>query len=116
MAAPARCGRGPDPRLHCRPRLRCPLGDDPSHAGDDDALLEIFATRFNRPHATAEEGRTDFLKAIRAECVVGESVRLPLLSFSSQGEPEWVAFLAAMVDAAFRMIDDDAAGHNYFTR
>jgi hypothetical protein len=83
----------------------------------DDALLEIFATEFRRPEANAQQAREDFLSAVRAECIVGQSVRLPRLEFTPSNEPKWVAFLAAMVDAAFRMIeDDDGAGHNYFGR
>src|SRR5262245_55170411 len=83
----------------------------------DDALLEIFATEFRRPEANAQQARDDFLSAVRAECILGQSVRLPRLEFTPSNEPKWVAFIAAMVDAAFRMIDDDdGAGHNYFTR
>jgi hypothetical protein len=84
---------------------------------DDEALFEIFATQFNRPDATLQDASKDFLSAVRTECVVGQSVKLPRIAFTEDGEPTWVAFLAAMVDAAFHMIDDDdAAGHNYFSR
>ncbi len=84
---------------------------------NDEALFEIFATQFNRPEATAEDASTDFLSAVRSACVVGQTVKLPRIAFTEDGEPTWIAFLAAMVDAAFRMIDDDdGAGHNYFGR
>jgi hypothetical protein len=83
----------------------------------DDALLDIFSTLFHRPDASADQARDDFLAAVRTECILGQTVRLPRLEFTPSNEPKWVAFLAAMVDAAFRMIDDDdGAGHNYFGR
>ena len=42
---------------------------------------------------------------------------VPPDGLTAAGEPVGVAFIAAMVYAAFRMIsDEDAAGHNYFTR
>lgn len=82
----------------------------------DDALFEIYATQFCCPEASAEQARGDFLAAVRAQCVRGQTVCLPQVEFASN-QPTWVAFLAAMVDAAFRMIDDDdGAGHNYFGR
>ena len=45
------------------------------------------------------------------------AVDVPPDGLTAAGEPVGVAFIAAMVYAAFRMIsDEDAAGHNYFTR
>lgn len=83
----------------------------------DEALLEIYITHFGCNQATAQQARNDFLAAVRAECVLGQVVRLPRLGFTQDNEPNWIAFLGAMVDAAFRMIDDDdGAGHNYFVR
>jgi hypothetical protein len=85
--------------------------------GDEGEAAAHLATEFNRPDVTLQEAGKDFLSAVRSECVVGQTVKLPRIAFTEDGEPTWVAFLAAMVDAAFRMIDDDdAAGHNYFSR
>jgi hypothetical protein len=84
---------------------------------DDDVLTEVFATHFHRTVTSPSEATDDFREAIRQWCVSGGAVRLPPDRLTAAGEPEGVAFLAAMVHAAFRMIDDeDVAGHNYFTR
>src|SRR5262249_22382922 len=84
---------------------------------DDDALAEIFVGHFNQVDASGSAATDDFRAAVRERCVSGHFVDLPPNRLTAQGEPEGVAFLAAMVYAAFRMNDDeDAAGHNYFTR
>jgi hypothetical protein len=84
---------------------------------DDDVLAEVFATQFQRTGAKANAATEDFRDAVRQRCVSGGAVEVPPDRLTPEGEPEGVAFLAAMVYAAFRMIDDeDAAGHNYFTR
>ena len=84
---------------------------------DDNVLAEVFATRFHRSVTTASEATDDFREAVRQRCVLNGAVNLPPDKLTTAGEPAGVAFLAAMVYAAFRMIsDEDAAGHNYFIR
>ena len=84
-------------------------------AVDEDALNEIGSTAFPRPPQNAV---ADFERAVRAKCVAGKSVILPRANRDGEGgTPSYLAFLAAMSLAAYRMAPEgDIAEINYFTR
>ena len=88
---------------------------------DEEALMDI-GTRFEQSEANHVNWVEDFTEAVRAECVIGNQVSLERLSdYQSDRLPRCVAFLAAMVLAAHRMVGEDTedetiAQINYFTR
>ncbi|HEX8088284.1 MAG TPA: hypothetical protein VF762_05495, partial [Blastocatellia bacterium] len=82
---------------------------------DDDALVDI-GQRFLQAALADKDWVEDFLSAVRARCVVGEEVRLGGVRVpSADGLPTCVAFLGAMVLAAYRMTDEEVITEsNYF--
>ena len=83
---------------------------------DEDALIAIGSQRFSE--LGVDEVVRDFESAVRNECVHGERVILPPTTAESEGRPpRCIAFLGAMVLAAYRMApEEDIAEINYFTR
>lgn len=85
---------------------------------DDDTLADIFVARLGQPPPTGEQATDDFRQAVRGQCVHGSFVYPPPAEIDvNTRQPRAAAFLAGMVYAAFRMVDDDnASEHNFFTR
>ncbi len=83
----------------------------------DDDVIDQIARRL-----TAQAGHppTPFLEAVRRRVVKGRRVELKRIQGRNRyGEPNSIAFLAAMVLAASRMAEDEEgeiASSNYFTR
>ena len=88
---------------------------------DEAALMDIGA-RFEQSEDDRVNWVEDFTKAVRSKCVIGDEVFLPQGSgYQSDRIPRCVAFLAAMVLAAHRMIGEETedliiSQINYFTR
>ena len=88
---------------------------------DDGALMDI-STRFEQSEANPVNWVDDFTTAVRSKCLIGNRVYLESISsYQPKGQPRCVAFLAAMVLAAHRMVaeyteDEAIAQINYFTR
>ena len=93
-----------------------PRGDSLYLSVDEDTLVEIAS------YAFSEEGPAnpvlDFELAVEEECVSGGRVTLPgTTPQQSGGAPACLAFLSAMVLAAYRMAPEDGISEiNYFTR
>ena len=83
---------------------------------DEDALAEIADNDLRNENLL--DPVLDFEIAVREECVSGGRVRLPATKpQQAGGTPPFLAFLGAMVLAAYRMApEDDIAEINYFTR
>ncbi|NJK82064.1 MAG: hypothetical protein HC914_20295 [Chloroflexaceae bacterium] len=83
----------------------------------DDEVLEQIQRRLQTRQDQPPE---DFLKAVRQRVVLGRHVELMgIRGRNRYGEPNGIAFLAAMVLAASRMAEDEEeeiASSNYFTR
>ncbi len=85
---------------------------------DDDALLE--AAEFMQNPPDPEQRVDDFIQAVRQHCVKGGLLRLRLLEPTpddgqSSSAPKYLAFLAAMVLAAYRMERTETNSQtNYF--
>lgn len=88
----------------------------------DEGVLMDIGTRFEQSEANHVDWVEDFTGAVRSECVVGTKISLGRLSdYQSDRLPYCVAFLAAMVLAAHRMVGEDTedetiAQINYFKR
>ena len=88
----------------------------------DEGVLMDIGTRFEQSEANHVNWVEDFTGAVRSKCVVGTQISLERLSdYQSDRLPRCVAFLAAMVLAAHRMVaeyteDEAIAQINYFTR
>lgn len=88
---------------------------------DEEVLMDI-GTRFEQSEANHVGWVEDFTGAVRSECVVGTQISLERISdYQSDRLPYCVAFLAAMVLAAHRMVGEDTedetiAQINYFKR
>ena len=86
---------------------------------DEAALIDIGA-RFDQSVTNEGNWVEDFRKAVRSKYVNGDEVKLPSESrYQSDQVPNCVAFLAAMVLAAHRMIKEDIkaiAENDYFKR
>ena len=88
---------------------------------DNEALWNI-GSYFEQSEAKPIDWVEDFTNAIKSECIVGNRVCLERVSGNqADGLPRGVAFLAAMVLAAHRMVaestgDETIAQINYFTR
>ena len=93
-----------------------PRGDALYLSVDEDTLVEIAS------YAFSEEGPPnpvlDFELAVQEECVSGGRVILPgTTQRQPSGTPACIAFLSAMVLAAYRMAPEDGISEiNYFTR
>ena len=83
---------------------------------DEDALIEIATDHLGEPRVP--DAVKDFEMAVQEECVTGRRVTLPETTPQRpSGAPSCLAFLGAMVLAAYRMApEDDIAEINYFTR
>jgi hypothetical protein len=83
---------------------------------DDEVLGQIHRRLLTHEDQPPEE----FLKAVKQRVVLGRRVELKRIRGRNRhGEPNGVAFLAAMVLAASRMAEDEEdeiASSNYFTR
>ena len=88
----------------------------------DDGTLWHIGNRFEQSGGNQVDWVHDFTRAVISECVIGNRVYLESISgYQSEGQPRCVAFLAAMVLAAHRMVGEDTedetiAQINYFTR
>lgn len=88
---------------------------------DNEALWNI-GSYFEQSESNPIDWVEDFTNAIKSECIVGNRVCLERVSGNqADGLPRGVAFLAAMVLAAHRMVagstgDETIAQINYFTR
>ena len=88
---------------------------------DEEALIDIGA-RFEQSGADGVNWVEDFTEAVRSECVIHNKIHLDRISdYQSNQPPRCIAFLAAMILAAHRMIgeetkDETIAQSNYFTR
>ena len=88
----------------------------------DDGTLWHIGNRFEQSGGNHVDWIEDFTTAVRSECVIGNRVYLESISgHQSEGQPRGVAFLAAMVLAAHRMVaeyteDETIAQINYFSR
>ena len=88
---------------------------------DEEVLMNIGA-RFEQLRTSHVDWVDDFTEAVRSKCVIGDKVYLRWISnYQSEHVPRCVAFLAAMVLAAHRMIGEDTDAEtisqiNYFTR
>ena len=86
---------------------------------DEAALMDIGA-RFDQSATNEVNWVEDFRAAVRSKYVNGGEVKLPIESrYQSDQVPNCVAFLAAMVLAAHRMIKEDIkaiAENDYFKR
>ena len=88
----------------------------------DEGVLMDIGTRFEQSEANHVDWIEDFTRAVRSECVVDTQISLERLSdYQSDRLPYCVAFLAAMVLAAHRMVGEDTedetiAQINYFKR
>ena len=95
---------------------RVPPGDALYLSVDEDTLVEIASSAFS------EEGPAnpvvDFELAVEEECVSDGRVTLPgTAPQQPSGAPACIAFLSAMVLAAYRMAPEDGISEiNYFTR
>ena len=93
-----------------------PLGDALYLSVDEDTLVEIASYAFfeDRPANPV----LDFELAVEEECVSGGRVTLPgTTPLQPSGAPACLAFLSAMVLAAYRMAPEDGISEiNYFTR
>ncbi len=83
---------------------------------DEDALTRIANHEFGR--VPLQDPVRDFELAVRAKCVSNGKVSLPATTpQTADGAPACLAFLGAMVLAAYRMApEDDIDERNYFTR
>ena len=88
---------------------------------DEETLMHI-GSRFEQSEANHVDWVEDFIEAVRSECVTDNQVYLEQISdYQSDKIPRCVAFLAAMVLAAHRMVAEETeeiviAQINYFTR
>ena len=86
---------------------------------DETALMDI-GVRFKQWGTNEVNWVEDFRQAVRYKYVIGDEVKLPIgLDYQSDQVPNCVAFLAAMVLAAHRMIKEDTkaiAENDYFKR
>ena len=88
---------------------------------DEETLMHI-GSRFEQSEANHVDWVEDFIEAVRSECVIGNRVYLGrIANYQSDQIPRCVAFLAAMVLAAHRMVAEETeeitiAQINYFTR
>ena len=88
---------------------------------DEETLMHI-GSRFEQSETSDVDWVEDFIEAVRSECVIGNQVYLEEISdYQSDKIPRCVAFLAAMVLAAHRMVAEETeeiaiAQINYFTR
>ena len=88
---------------------------------DNEALWDIGA-HFEQSGSDRVDWVEDFTNAVRSECIVGNRVCLERVSGNqTEGLPRGVAFLAAMVLAAHRMVAENTRNEtialiNYFTR
>ena len=83
---------------------------------DEDALMQIG--RYGFAEGPLPNPVRDFELAVRAECVSPGRVQLPVTTpIETDGTPACLAFLGAMVLAAYRMAqENDIDEKNYFTR
>ena len=86
----------------------------------DEAALMDIGVRFEQSGISYVDWVEDFMAAVRSKCVIDAEVKLPSeLRYQSDQVPNCVAFLAAMVLAAHRMIKEDIraiAENDYFKR
>ena len=88
---------------------------------DEETLMHI-GSEFEKSEANHVDWVEDFTEAVRSECVIDNQVYLERISdYQFDPIPRSVAFLAAMVLAAHRMVAEDTedatiAQINYFTR
>jgi len=85
---------------------------------NDDTLEDIGWQNFKIKDISVTGWTDDFERAIRAKCIRGTKVSLySLFGYTTNGQPKGVAFLGAMVLAAYYMGEDDAVtSANYFKR
>jgi len=85
---------------------------------NDDILEDIGEHSFTTSSAGATRWTDDFKRAVRAQCVARSEVKLQsLFGHTPEALPRGVAFLGAMVLAAYYMGEDDAVTSiNYFKR
>ena len=92
------------------------------YLGVDEQVLMDIGTRFEQSETSDVDWVEDFTEAVRSECVIGNRVYLERIdNYQSDQTPRGVAFLAAMVLAAHRMVAEETeeiiiAQINYFTR
>src|SRR5260221_11913853 len=103
--------------------IACLTRGAPSGAGifldiSDDILEDIGEHTFIVLNTGITRWTNDFKHAVRAKCVLGAEVKLhDLFGYTSNTLPRGVAFLGAMVLAAYYMGEDDAVtNNNYFKR
>ena len=88
---------------------------------DEETLMHI-GSQFEKSEANHVDWAEDFTEAVRSECVIDNQVYLERISdYQFDPIPRCVAFLAAMVLAAHRMVAEETeeitiAQINYFTR
>src|SRR6266852_6204411 len=85
---------------------------------NDDILEDIGRQAFKMKSVNVTRWPDDFKRAVRAKCILGTRVSLQnLFGYTSNELPRGVAFLGAMVLAAYYMGEDDAVTSvNYFKR
>ena len=92
------------------------------YLGVDEQVLMDIGAQFEQSEASDVDWVEDFTAAIRSECIISNRVYLErIANYQSDQIPRCVAFLAAMVLAAHRMIreetDTETIGANaYFIR
>lgn len=85
---------------------------------NDDILEDIGWRVFKMKDVSVTRWPDDFKRAVRAKCIRGTRVSLySVFGYTTNGRPKGVAFLGAMVLAAYYMGEDDAVtSANYFKR
>ena len=92
------------------------------YLGVDEQVLMDIGAQFGQSEASDVDWVEDFTEAVRSECVIGNQVYLERIdNYQSDQTPRCVAFLAAMVLAAHRMVAEETeeiiiVQINYFTR
>ncbi|NCC62142.1 MAG: hypothetical protein EOM12_14645, partial [Verrucomicrobiae bacterium] len=83
---------------------------------DEDSLFEI--AQYFMEGSVDDDPVNDFFKAIRQKCVVSHTISISAIKGSdSEGIPNCVAFLGALVFAAYKMQQEEDVGvTNYFLR
>jgi len=94
-----------------------PLGSTVYLSIDEDVIVNI-GKRLTSSIIPDDDSFNDFLSAIRKECVINQEIKLNKISGEeSDGLPLCIAFLGALILAAYWMAEDeDVAVNNYFTR
>lgn len=98
-----------------------PIGT-PVYLSVDEEAIEDIGTQFNLNKSDEASWGEDFINAVHIQSVKSDRIYLNLISHSHQAKlPAYIAFLAAMVLAAYQMVNEESEDEiiseiNYFKR